>query len=693
MNLDYFRRNTKKVLAVLAIVSLFAFTIGDSLVNMVYNRGRNVNVVEVKLFGKDVWSADLQRVANERNLANSFVETLTRLRVGFPQSNVFGGLSKRELVDALILENEADRVGIPRSRELAEDFLRTRLGLDIKDPNDNALMAEALRSGFRNVATSNMILQAIANQYRLRLVMELGVTANVTPLDVLQGFRDRNERVSANFVEIPVADFLAEVPSNPPESELRALYEKHKNQLPDPQSPDPGFKIPRRTRVAFVTLDVASLRRSIKDELLANEDELRDYFTVRKRALVEERQRRAREDLDFQGYPATLPLDVFQGDPDAELTPLTFDMVKNELADELARERADAIANERLGAVETNVVNRFLQAYDDAVAEYEDSRGGDRERLGPEALDPENLRSRGLDKSLKALADEWGVPYDPKTPVNDVLVAAIAKAAADAGLEYDPGQLLPRSRLAELGPVVNAVNGFEYRIETARDPSQTFPELAFEENSRLYDNFKLVDPEGRRYLGWRVEDRPEEVPPFDVVKSEVVAAWRTNRARELAKKRADEIAAKAREANGALSEAAGGLPVRSMLPATRLVESFANLSSPFAPPTFEPRPLPEFVNPGDDLREAVFEKLAKPGDVVVAPNQTADRYYVLAHHLREPVPFDAFVSNANKRETDDIRFALEQEAMFANLESWMADMRKRAGLPEDWRPVEDDARR
>ena len=101
----------------------------------------------------------------------------------------------------------------------------------------------------------------------------------VTPLDVFDVYRDQNERVSARVVSIKVEDFLAKVPE-PSASQIETYYNQYKNDLPNPERPTPGFKIPRQIQVEILSIDGEALSRGIKDRL--TEAELRTYYENRK---------------------------------------------------------------------------------------------------------------------------------------------------------------------------------------------------------------------------------------------------------------------------------------------------------------------------------------------------------------------------------------------------------------------------
>jgi hypothetical protein len=214
--------------------------------------------------------------------------------------------------------------------------------------------------------------------------------------------------------------------------------------------------------------------------------------------------------------------------------------------------------------------------------------------------------------------------------------------------------------------------------------------MAFEQNTRLFEKLETVDAEGRVYNAWRIADEPARVPSFNEVREQVIAAWRFAEARKLAQAAAEAFLAEVRAKNGDLRAAAGENPVITIAPVTKFVE-LPNLSPFSAQTTYRANDIFEFVNAGDQLRDAYF-KLERPGDAFVAPNAPIDRFYVVAYENRLKAPFNDFVGINNQRERESIQSELLRQTLQEALKARMAELRRNAGLPEDWMPA-DEAQR
>jgi peptidyl-prolyl cis-trans isomerase D len=334
-----FRRHQRKLLAVFAILAMFGFVVADSLPRLLSGGpSRGANPVVVTLYGRSVRQSDLDLMKLERSNANFFMAEVTRqatrgLRV---QPQFFGDLNNGSMVDALILQHEADRLGMPRGPEVAKDWLRERA------PNlMTKTLFEQILSHFNNRVSGEQLLSEVANQIRLMKVRMLLAAPVVTPLDVFSAYRDQNERVSARAVGYRVEDFLSKI-SEPSAAQTQAHYDKYKDVLPDPERPTPGFKVPRQVQVEVLSIDGEALRRGIEAKL--TEAELLSYYENRK--------------AEFR-HPSELPEQIFAGDDKNELTPpltRSFAEMRPYLATSLADERAQADVGNRFEKIKADVM-------------------------------------------------------------------------------------------------------------------------------------------------------------------------------------------------------------------------------------------------------------------------------------------------------------------------------------------------
>ena len=573
MPFEVFRRHQRKLLAIFAIMAMFGFVVSDSLPRLLNSNpgGRDQKVAE--LYGKSVYQSQLNEMARQRNRANLFVSGLGQ----FMSREVFGGLKQRDMVDAMILQHEADRLNIPATAEIGREWLR-----QITGGRMNGELFNVLFSRFSNEVSEEHLLADIANQVRLRKVRLLLGYPVVTPYDVYRSYRDQNERVGAKIVEMPVDSFLSKV-SEPAASEVQALYDKYKDVLPDPARETPGFKIPRRVQLEILSLDGNALARGLREKV--TEAELRSYYENHK--------------SEFE-VPSELPADLFADQPD--LTPpiiQAFSEVRGMLAPRLAEEKAQSEILDKFTRIKEAEMIPFADKYLAALDEQEEAK-----KLG-------NGSSVVLPtpQDLKAIADREGLNYE-KTP------------------------LLSRQDVNRLGQISTAEVGL-----TPLSGGRKFVDEMFDPKTGLYEPIELTDVLGTRFLVRKVKDEPPHVPTLEQVRSEVIVAWKMAQARPLAEKAASELASQIKAKGATLKDPkVDGFRVESIPPITRSQTSFMPTSM-FEPSPVVETPIPGVPHAGEAFRDAYFGLQA--GSVDVAPNQPRTVYYVMTLDRREPATFSA----------------------------------------------------
>ena len=540
MPFEVFRRHQRKLLAVFAILAMFGFVVSDSLpklLNPSYG-GRDQPVV--KLFGKTVYRSALNEMLEQRTLANTFVAQLNPYLGPHP----FGATRDRDIVDALILQREADRLGLPAGPEMGKEYLK-----QITGDKMNRDLFEILLGRLNNRVSGDQLLADIANQVRLAHVGRILDAPLVTPYDVFQAYRDQNERVAAKLVEVPVEKFLGKVPE-PTADEIAAEYEKYKDVLPDPTRDTPGFKVPRQIQVEILSIDGRALALGVKDKL--TEAELRAAYESRK--------------TEFQER-SELPNDLFAGQP--ELTPpiiKPFEDVRTQLSVALAEEKAQAEISDKFSRIRDDVLIPYYEEYAAALEEIDEAK-----KLGT------------------AAKKELPSPIDLK------------ELARRNGLSYEMTPLLSRDRAEQFGQIAEAEVGMS-RLSGGRKFADEF----FDAKKALNEPEELTDLLGTRFLARKIKDVPPRVPALDEVRSEVSLAWKIAKARSLAEKAAQDLAEKLKKKADALKDGTvEGFRVVTIPAIARLQSNFLASRSEFG--TLEETPIPDVPYASESFRKAYFD--------------------------------------------------------------------------------------
>jgi hypothetical protein len=573
MPFEVFRRHQKKLLAVFAILAMFGFVVSDSLPKLLSPNSGSRDQPVVSLYGKTIYRSALNEMHERRNNANIFMAEINP----YYGRNQLGGVKDRDLVDALILEHEANGLGLPSGPEVGRDFLKV-----ISQNQMTSEIFDSLLSRMNNRVSGEQLLTLIGDQVRLQKVRLLPGNALVSPYDVFRTYRDQNELVSAKAVEIPVEKFLAKVPE-PSGAEIEALYEKYKDVLPDPARETPGFKVPRQIQVEILSIDGNALARGLMDTL--SEGELRTSYENRKKE-----------------FPAKseLPVDLFAGQP--ELTPpilRAFEDVRPELAVKLAEDRAASQISDKFAKIRAEVLEPFYDDYAQALGELEEAK----------KKDPTATRT---------------------LPVPEIDLKEVAQRE---NLNYEVTKLLSLEEADLYGPISSAQVG-----TVPLSGGHKFATEFFDSRKALYEPEELVDLGRTRYLARKIKDVAPHVPPLDEVRSDVSLAYRTIEARALAEKAVAELAAQLNKKGGTIKEGIiDGYRVLTIPPISRK-KAQSRIASPFGEAP-EETTIPDVAYAGNAFRDAYFGLQA--GSVATASNQPRTVYYVMALDKRDPATFAA----------------------------------------------------
>ncbi len=621
MSFEVFRRHQKKLLAVFAILAMFGFVLSDSLPKLLSssNAGRDRPVVT--LYDRVVYQSDLDAMAVQRSNANQFFSQLTY------RPAPFGGLKTRDMVDALILQHEADRLGIPTGPEIGRDLLK-----QVTQGQMNRDLFEELLARSNTRVSGDQMLSDLANQVRLMKVRGLIGGPMVTPFDVFRAYRDQRETVAAKLVEVPVEKFLAQVPE-PTAQEIQAYYDQYKDVLPAPDRATPGFKVPRQIQVEILSIDGNALARGIKDKL--GEQELRAAYENRK-SEFEQRSNPERGDL---------PTDLFAGQPELTPTPISpFDEVRSILAATLAEEKAQNTIIEKFGKIKDEILIPFADQYQTAL------------------MDNEEAAKQG---------SKTRVPLPEPSDLKEV--------AKKEGLGYDLSPMLSLEEAERYGQISGAEVGVA-RLSGGRK----FVDEFFDPKTSLFEPEELSDLLGTRYLARKIKDVAPRIPSLDEVRNQVSLAWKMSKARPLAHKAADALAERLKKKGGSIAEkTVDGYRVLTIPPIPRRQGSM--LPGRFDMEQVDDSPIPEVEQAGPAFREAYFS--LQNGSVAVAPNLPEAVFYVMALDRRDPATFAALYAPNG----DEFRYKMmaRQQAERDLMDHWMGWLRHDAGLKDDWVPADE----
>ncbi|MCI0637780.1 MAG: hypothetical protein L0Y72_22895 [Gemmataceae bacterium] len=273
-----------------------------------------------RLDGRRVYSKELNELKLQRDMANDFMKFACRraidninvhkrelaekdpekrrmilmrletsqqlLEARLRNRRYFGsGVKLEELMDFKIWLHEADRLNIQLVPEIVQhmigmEFFSKFSGFAWHTPDAREIFWEIRRG---NPITENMLLQSITDEYRARIAQLALLQANpqamlhrntnellefkvdfplrtrvvLSPAMLWDSFKETRSEFDVTVLPINVKDFV-EKTGEPTKQELQALFDKHYKDRYDPASPEPGFEIPPKTKVEYVTADANS---------------------------------------------------------------------------------------------------------------------------------------------------------------------------------------------------------------------------------------------------------------------------------------------------------------------------------------------------------------------------------------------------------------------------------------------------
>lgn len=193
-----------------------------------------------------------------------------------------------EVVLSELLNREARYLGINITDDAVMAFLKEVAGStpggDVKLTRQ--IYSDAVKNtcgGYPGV-TEDMVIDAIRHELRARQAAKILVGGNrMTPADVWELHRKLNTRESAQFVALPVEEFV-DKNVNPTDAELAEFFNTYKGNFPNstPQGQleegRPGLYLPRRVRLAYVEANYEELEKAAGE---ITEEEIKKRYEER----------------------------------------------------------------------------------------------------------------------------------------------------------------------------------------------------------------------------------------------------------------------------------------------------------------------------------------------------------------------------------------------------------------------------
>lgn len=664
----------------------------------------------------------------------------------FPTSFYFGGSEQTEdLLDFVLWRHQADKLGIQLvDKDVAREVNAEAAGAEVIDPQvgfdaNRAVTAfmssqpgvaqatskdllEGLREEFRVVMTQAALLGSEPGARAYRLMLGAASSpALATPDEFLNYFREVRTTPRVKFLTVPAAKFLDQVKDQPGDTELRTRFDRYKNQEPTPTSREPGFKEPRRVQVEYVYASpndpyyrdlgkgrlfawAAGLVGSVNPfeaAALALADPLREEYDREVRSgdsdwfynprdtvsMYEERLKKLHYTSVMQPRAiAALVAGQATGSTLGALSGLysvaSFEEVKASVKFNLTQllasaEPAGLFANATLIAAALPEPASFKLMEPQILASVQERAAEEELRKNLKKVSDELVKLKGRAKEAKELVTKAAKDYQlkylamPDAMTRDAIVSALKKGQ-DLGL----------------APLREAL------MKVARqDRIEQFADDLFVRNG-TYDpmQFPTREPRREEYVFWRSQDLQSRSREYGQVRSEVEAAWRLEKARQLARREAERLEDEINKAKFANATDAARFLNEQKLGEVFELENVAQLVPPrevlaARRTEYSPYQIPEssqslFEFPPADLAKQLLT-LKRPGEATVIADLPGKNYYVAVLMERsEPTmaDFKSIYARTPKEDTLYSLFVTQRRADYRK--SVLEQLRREAAGPD-----------
>jgi hypothetical protein len=251
-----FRKHQKLMLALLTILAMFAFVFLQYISDFIGSTSHKNPVAFKSKYG-NLRESELAWLRAEKL---RFLQVLTGVAAETGISSAyaryyierqFGGDSEDVVVNTWLMARRAESLGMVVDNAAINQFL--------KQFSNNSVTAHQFQKIFDQARiTANQFFAVARDQLLARKLQQTFMPSvdwrSTTPAQRWDYFCRLKRKASVETVALPVDNYIDQIEA-PDETELKKFFEDHKEQLPLPYSPTPGFKRPAMAALEYVMAD------------------------------------------------------------------------------------------------------------------------------------------------------------------------------------------------------------------------------------------------------------------------------------------------------------------------------------------------------------------------------------------------------------------------------------------------------
>lgn len=614
----WFRKHRKESLVILTLMTMLSFIFVPILLDVLSasrRGGGNPVVVTTTKYGQ-LRQHDIDNLVHERQRVAAVVYQLAELGLESERGRGFAeqvlanmGLndtSEQSVVQTWLLAQRASQLGLQVTDDTVRDFIKRAL---TRGKVSNDRLNEIVK---RQGTSVGLIIEGLKRVLLAgNLVQMFGTSVSaMSPAENFDYFLRLNRQAKIEAVAVPVQGFIAKV-ADPSQHEVQEFFEKYKDKIQNPQSPEPGLREPHRIAIQYLQAS----REKYLDKKAVTDDEIKQFYEKNKEqyrdfsisepatktepSLKSEPALKSEPPKSEQPKPSPAKPEAPKAEPEKpqpdegkkaeenkkassagrkSLIRLAAFEEKKEDAKVIApgeEEEALAKTDAPPAKTEPTAKNAKPAAKTDAVAKKQEA-GKPAEKPAPppryRPLDEvrEEIRTRiAEEKALQKMQDVLNEVRSQlsqfQTQWLDYEAQVAEKKETTKPVPPDFNALAKKHGLTAVDTgLVSAWEIQKYPIAHSMINGIPFAQYAYG-SLPVYQAVIARQEElsGDQFLFWKVNETEERTPELtdDGVRDRAVAEWKTIKARDLAQQEAERLAEEARRSSKPLKEATGRDPI------------------------------------------------------------------------------------------------------------------------------------
>jgi hypothetical protein len=728
-----FRKHQKVWLAGLTILAMFSFVFLGYISEIVGNRQtQNPVVVRTSKYGK-LTQNDLAYMRRDHRLFLQIIAKIYTQALGLnPEISIkvaernFGSVNDEDVVNNWLKSKRAEEIGMVISDQTINGFLLLVTGGKLTTGDISTIINQ---QGLNDRQFFDIIrdeLRALEITQLFKFSLE-----GITPAERWEYFCQLRKQASVELIPVEVEQFLDQVKA-PSEEELKALFEKYKDKLPNPSSPEPGFRIPHKIDVQYFKADFVKFSdpATITDEeFQSTYEKNRAYFdqlekeeskSVTPEKKGEQEKEKTPDEEKKEITPAgERPAQQAKEQPSDTQKPADQPAVEQQKSPKEDAKKGDAQKSSALKRTPFSLTAMTEEAEKPSVegAKIEKPSAEQPKIEKPAAESPKSekpatdqpAQPENAEKAASSLSEKVKQRVRAQVAggkINKIFLELRQKmdengkkwhkyqaekihkinAPAPPSLDFEALAKQYGLTAGRTGLISNwEVKKFDIGSSVAMEGISPFANAAFKPSLTAYKPEVAQDIEGNAYLYWKSDDAAESEPSLDDknVRQEVLHAWKLKQARDLARKRAESMAEEAGKTGATLKGAFPDLPPDRIItppPFSMLTEgSVPRGSSPAPPQLSEVEGVPLV---GQEFMRAVFNlDINQTGVAMNMPQTVVYVVQLMKYSPPQDVLWQIFLAE------DFSKYAVVAATnVQKDQKAWLESLQKSAGLKWEMKP-------